>query len=176
MRTLAGLSPLNDWIDAKKLGVSVKPPPDRSTSAHAADDDWDFELEGYYRVRGGTEYAIARGRAFAPHADVVWMETAKPDLAQADAFATGMRAALDAWDQAASRLAAHQAREALDALDAADGLLPRPSPPPSHHALGSAARAEEGGQCTARCQSLLKAETFVRAPGGPPPRSPRGGQ
>ena len=56
--------------------------------------DWEAPRarEGYYRVRGGTEYAIARGKAFCPHADLVWMETAKPGLAQADEFAAGLHA------------------------------------------------------------------------------------
>ncbi|KAH8050697.1 isocitrate lyase [Aureococcus anophagefferens] len=39
--------------------------------------------EGYYRIQAGTDYAIARARAFAPHADLLWMETAKPLLGQA---------------------------------------------------------------------------------------------
>jgi isocitrate lyase len=46
--------------------------------------------EGYYYVRGGVEYAIARARAFAPYADVVWCETAKPDLGEAKEFADGV--------------------------------------------------------------------------------------
>lgn len=49
--------------------------------------------EGYFRIRGGTPMCIARGRAFGPHADLVWMETAKPLLAQAREFAEGIHAA-----------------------------------------------------------------------------------
>jgi isocitrate lyase len=44
-------------------------------------------LEGFYRVRGGLEAAIARGLAYAPHADVLWFETATPDLGEANEFA-----------------------------------------------------------------------------------------
>jgi isocitrate lyase len=47
-------------------------------------------FEGYYYIRGGLEYAIERGRAYAPYADVVWCETAKPDLGEAREFAQGV--------------------------------------------------------------------------------------
>ena len=46
--------------------------------------------EGYYYVRGGVEYAIQRGLAFAPFADVVWCETTRPDLGEAREFAEGI--------------------------------------------------------------------------------------
>jgi isocitrate lyase len=45
---------------------------------------WDWDLprtpEGFYQVTGGREMAIARGLAMAPFADLLWRETAKPDL------------------------------------------------------------------------------------------------
>jgi isocitrate lyase len=43
--------------------------------------------EGFFRIRGGLACAIARAKAYAPYADLVWCETSKPDLAQARAFA-----------------------------------------------------------------------------------------
>jgi len=43
--------------------------------------------EGFYRIRGGQECAIARARAYAPYADVIWCETSVPDLEQAKHFA-----------------------------------------------------------------------------------------
>jgi len=43
--------------------------------------------EGYHRVRCGLEAAIARGRAYAPYADLVWCETSTPDLDEARRFA-----------------------------------------------------------------------------------------
>jgi isocitrate lyase len=46
--------------------------------------------EGYFRVSGGMKSAVARGRAYAPYADVVWCETATPDLDEARAFADGI--------------------------------------------------------------------------------------
>jgi isocitrate lyase len=48
--------------------------------------------EGFYRMRGGLEMAISRGLAYAPFADLLWMETSKPDLAEARAFAEGVHA------------------------------------------------------------------------------------
>ncbi|MGZ5306932.1 MAG: isocitrate lyase, partial [Actinomycetota bacterium] len=43
--------------------------------------------EGYYRVEAGPDAAIARGLAYAPYSDMLWCETATPDLDQARAFA-----------------------------------------------------------------------------------------
>ncbi|QRW27514.1 isocitrate lyase [Rhizoctonia solani] len=48
--------------------------------------------EGFYRYRGGTAAAIVRAAAFAPHADLLWMETKSPILAQAKEFAKGVHA------------------------------------------------------------------------------------
>jgi isocitrate lyase len=47
--------------------------------------------EGFYYVRGGLEPAIARGLAYAPHADMIWCETSHPDLDEAKKFAEGIR-------------------------------------------------------------------------------------
>jgi len=47
--------------------------------------------EGFYRVRGGMEACIARGLAYAPHADLLWMETSTPDLDVAREFAVAIR-------------------------------------------------------------------------------------
>jgi isocitrate lyase len=48
--------------------------------------------EGFFRVRGGTEYAIARAVAYAPYVDMVWCETSTPDLEEAKQFAEGVHA------------------------------------------------------------------------------------
>jgi len=48
--------------------------------------------EGFFSVRAGLKQAIARGRAYAPFADLVWCETAKPDLEEAREFAEGIHA------------------------------------------------------------------------------------
>ena len=46
--------------------------------------------EGFFHVRAGLEQAIARACAYAPHADLLWCETAKPDLEEARRFAEGV--------------------------------------------------------------------------------------
>jgi isocitrate/methylisocitrate lyase len=43
--------------------------------------------EGFFVIRDGVEAAIARARAYAPYADMLWFETAKPDLREAKQFA-----------------------------------------------------------------------------------------
>ncbi|KAL1960149.1 hypothetical protein VTO42DRAFT_8692 [Malbranchea cinnamomea] len=56
--------------------------------------DWDAPRtrEGYYRYQGGTDCAINRAVAFAPFADLIWMETKLPDYKQAKEFADGVHA------------------------------------------------------------------------------------
>jgi isocitrate lyase len=48
--------------------------------------------EGFYRVRNGIESCIARGLAYAPHSDLLWMETGTPDLEVAQQFAEAIKA------------------------------------------------------------------------------------
>jgi isocitrate lyase len=60
------------------------------------DPPWDCELsktpEGYYQIRGGIPYAIAKSLAVAPFADILWMETKTADLADAREFAEAIHA------------------------------------------------------------------------------------
>lgn len=46
--------------------------------------------EGFYRITGGIDCAIARGLAYAPYADLLWCETSTPDLKEAERFAEGI--------------------------------------------------------------------------------------
>jgi isocitrate lyase len=50
--------------------------------------------EGFFRLKEGTglDHCIARGLAFAPHADLLWWETSHPDLDDARAFAEAIHA------------------------------------------------------------------------------------
>jgi isocitrate lyase len=49
--------------------------------------------EGFhYLCRTGLERAVARGLAYAPYADVIWMETSTPNLEQAKMFADAIHA------------------------------------------------------------------------------------
>jgi isocitrate lyase len=56
--------------------------------------DWDAPRtrEGYYRVRGGCQCAVNRAIAYAPYADLIWMESKLPDFNQAKEFADGVHA------------------------------------------------------------------------------------
>ena len=70
------------------------------TDANAADmvtsdiDAWDKPFltgdrtpEGFYKTRNGLDQAVSRGLAYAPYADLIWCETAVPDLDEAKTFA-----------------------------------------------------------------------------------------
>jgi isocitrate lyase len=48
--------------------------------------------EGFFRIRGGIESAVARGLAYAPYADLIWCETSHPDLEEARRFAEAIHA------------------------------------------------------------------------------------
>lgn len=81
-RTFAERAPLYTAREkAKELGADVA---------------WDCERvktpEGYYQVRGGIPYAIAKSLAAAPFADILWMETKTADLADAKEFADAIHA------------------------------------------------------------------------------------
>ena len=43
--------------------------------------------EGFFAIRGGLDFAIARAIAYAPYADLLWCETSTPDLDEARRFA-----------------------------------------------------------------------------------------
>nr|WP_062348955.1 isocitrate lyase [Herbidospora yilanensis] len=51
----------------------------------------DRSAEGFYRVRNGIEPCIARGLAYAPYSDLLWMETGTPDLDVARRFAEAIK-------------------------------------------------------------------------------------
>jgi isocitrate lyase len=48
--------------------------------------------EGFHEVTGGLDSAIARGLSYAPYCDLIWCETATPDLDEARRFAEGIHA------------------------------------------------------------------------------------
>ncbi len=49
--------------------------------------------EGFFTLKGGLDCAIARAKAYAPFADLLWCETSTPDLAEAKRFAEEVRKA-----------------------------------------------------------------------------------
>ena len=56
--------------------------------------DWDSPRtrEGFYRYQGGCRCAVNRAVAYAPYADMIWMESKLPDYQQAEEFANGVHA------------------------------------------------------------------------------------
>ncbi|MBV9341393.1 MAG: isocitrate lyase [Acidobacteria bacterium] len=48
--------------------------------------------EGFFRIRGGLECAIARAIAYAPYADLIWCETSEPNLDEARRFSAAVHA------------------------------------------------------------------------------------
>ncbi len=56
--------------------------------------DWDAPRtrEGFYRYQGGCQCSINRAIAYAPYADMIWMESKLPDFKQAEEFANGVHA------------------------------------------------------------------------------------
>ncbi len=48
--------------------------------------------EGFYRTREGIDACIARGLAYAPYADLLWVETSEPNIDEARVFAQAIHA------------------------------------------------------------------------------------
>ncbi|PPQ68767.1 hypothetical protein CVT26_001736 [Gymnopilus dilepis] len=78
-------------VDGKSNGVA------RAVAADILGKDvfWDWDAprtrEGYYHYTGGVEAAIKRTIAFAPYADLLWLETKSPDVEQARYFSRKIR-------------------------------------------------------------------------------------
>jgi isocitrate lyase len=57
---------------------------------------WDWNrprtTEGFFQIRGGLEYAVAKSLAVAPFADLIWMETKTANLKEATDFAEAIHA------------------------------------------------------------------------------------
>src|SRR5690348_8928027 len=70
--------------NSSKLITSVTDERDREFSSG------ERTSEGFIRIRGGLDCAIARGLAYAPYADLIWCETSEPDLAEARRFAEAL--------------------------------------------------------------------------------------
>merc|ERR1719486_1885042 len=85
------------WMkDSLKMSL----PPMRKAAASAGFPDIHFDweaarsVEGYYRIKGSTEFCIERALAWTPYADAIWMESGKPILSRAKQFATEVRGAV----------------------------------------------------------------------------------
>jgi isocitrate lyase len=79
------LSKRASWYEARERARAME-----------IDVPWNCDLaktpDGYYQVRGGLEYAIAKSLAAAPFADLLWMETKTAHLPEAKAFAEAIHA------------------------------------------------------------------------------------
>jgi isocitrate lyase len=93
VKTLTAARLAADVLDVPTLVIA-------RTDAHSASlltsdvDERDHEFltgertaEGFYRVRPGLYARVTRGLAFAPYADLLWLETSTPSLAEARSFA-----------------------------------------------------------------------------------------
>jgi isocitrate lyase len=90
-----GVDP-SKWLkDSLKMSLTEMKQAAAALGAGDVFFDWEMarSVEGYYRVKGSTEFCIERAIAFAPYADCIWMETGKPILSQAVQFAKEVRAA-----------------------------------------------------------------------------------
>ena len=97
-RTLAGARLAADVLDVPTLLIA-RTDADAATLLTSDVDERDRPFctgertpEGYFRVRGGPESALARALSYAPYADLVWCETSTPDLDEARRFAEGVHA------------------------------------------------------------------------------------
>ena len=54
--------------------------------------EFDRTPEGFFRIEGGLDIAIARGLAYAPYADLIWCETSTPSIEEARRFADAIHA------------------------------------------------------------------------------------
>ncbi|KAF7307393.1 Isocitrate lyase [Mycena indigotica] len=83
------------WYLTSAAGKSHSEARDIAADILGAPVYWDCDLprtrEGYYRVTGGIEPAVKRAMAFAPYADLIWLETKEPNLEQARSFARQIR-------------------------------------------------------------------------------------
>ena len=83
-----------EWTDFAKTASLYAA--QRKAAELGVDAPWDCERartpEGYYQVRGGIPYAIAKSLAAAPFADILWMETKTADLTEAREFAEAIHA------------------------------------------------------------------------------------
>lgn len=86
--------PVDRW---KRFAGSVSHDEARKRAkAIGIDIFWSWELprtpDGFYQITGGRDMAVARGLATAPFSDLVWRETARPNLEDDKAWADAIHA------------------------------------------------------------------------------------
>ena len=83
------IMPVEDWNHFVKTSTIYEAK--EKVRTMGLDITWDIELprtpEGYYPIRNGIDYSIVRSLAYAPYADILWMETKTANLKDAKKFA-----------------------------------------------------------------------------------------
>ncbi|WZZ43064.1 hypothetical protein YC2023_039323 [Brassica napus] len=88
---------VNEWLSHARYENCLSNEQGRELAAKLGVTDlfWDWDLprtrEGFYRFQGSVTAAVVRGWAFAQIADLIWMETASPDLNECTQFAEGVK-------------------------------------------------------------------------------------
>ncbi|CAA7029892.1 unnamed protein product [Microthlaspi erraticum] len=88
---------VNEWLNHARYENCLSNEQGRELAAKLGVTDlfWDWDLprtrEGFYRFQGSVAAAVVRGWAFAQIADIIWMETASPDLSECTEFAAGVK-------------------------------------------------------------------------------------
>ncbi|KAG2306529.1 hypothetical protein Bca52824_026277 [Brassica carinata] len=88
---------VNEWLNHARYENCLSNEQGRELAAKLGVTDlfWDWDLprtrEGFYRFQGSVTAAVVRGWAFAQVADLIWMETASPDLNECTQFAEGVK-------------------------------------------------------------------------------------
>ena len=90
-------STIDDYTERTKLNPNMAIASRRALAAeftkHPVFFSWDIPRtrEGFYHFRAGFPAAIKRAVSFAPHADLLWLETGTPNISVARDFATAIR-------------------------------------------------------------------------------------
>ncbi|MCC8926648.1 isocitrate lyase [Rhodococcus sp. BGS-1C] len=97
IRTLTSARLASDVADVPSV-IIARTDAEAATLITSDVDDRDKEFldgtrtaEGFFGVKNGIEPCIARAKAYAPYADLIWMETGVPDLEVAKRFAESVR-------------------------------------------------------------------------------------
>ena len=97
IRTLTSARLASDVADVPSVIIARTDAEDATLITSDVDDrDKEFldgtrTAEGFFGVKNGIEPCIARAKAYAPYADLIWMETGVPDLEVAKRFAESVR-------------------------------------------------------------------------------------
>jgi isocitrate lyase len=93
----AAPSAIDDYTERTRLNPDMALPTRRELAAeftrHPVFFSWDIPRtrEGFYHFKAGFPAAIKRAVNFAPHADLLWLETGTPDISVARQFSTAIR-------------------------------------------------------------------------------------